>query len=528
VDHHGQGEVRQSRRGAPNPSEKEFIADLEAYIPNVMRATGTPGMGLALARRGEIIWEVGVGYDDLADGTPMLAENTAKVGSFSKLYTAVALMQLVEERVLDLYRPVNEYLSDFRLVNPLGERDITTYDLLTMRAGLGTDALEGGSGTLPRLGDYLSEQLASGRGREYHGRRPRWTAKVGTRYEYSTLGVAIIGYLVEVLNREGLSYAGYIRQRIFEPLGMHSSAFDAPEEDQDILHAVRSRLSQGYARFNDTYVPTPPLRSAASPSASLMTTPGDHLRMLLALLRGGEWGGQRILAAETVAQMLTPQVQTQGVYPELDNWNGLMVQLTNPGRGDYYFGHGGAFPWGWNHDSRAYPGQDLVIVGFTNKWDMIRWLNPPTELAPSLLADYAARRLQGLEGAPQQQPTDWRWMTAYVMGAMLVERCSGMIGESAILTPEQVDAMVAGARTLGIDRRVGMDWDSKGFVDGATDMAQVDMTPDSIRCATISGAMRVPSRELPLIALQFGRRGPLPLPMPYFARPSGPAADADT
>jgi CubicO group peptidase (beta-lactamase class C family) len=497
--------------------DDELIERVRAYVPAVLHVTGTPGVSLALGRGGRVVWEEGFGYADLATRSPMTAESTAKVGSLSKLYTAIAVMQLVERGVLDLYRPVNDYVDAFSVINPLGERHVTIYDLLTFRSGLAIDTYESDSAPPGPLRDYLASQFETSWGREYGGNRARWLAKTGVEYQYSNLGVATLGYLVEATNPDGLTFPAYVRRHILEPLGMASSAFMAAEEDPDCLGEVSSRLSVGYARFDRTYIPTPLVHSAVSPAAGLVTTAGDYVRLLLAFLNDGAG----VVSRETARFMLTPQLQADH-YPELDDsWTGLMFQIANADRPDAFFGHGGSFPLGWYHESRGYPHHDLAIVGLTNKWDLIRWVNPPAELAPSLIAEFAVSLLAAGAGDRVDVAShSWEWKTAYVMGAMLVERCRGLFGIEASWPERAIKTMIAGTRT--IDRGVvGNDWDPDGFSRGVADMMGTEMLPDAIRAFVESPEFAVPSAELPLVALAFGRRGALPMPMPYFARRAG-------
>src|SRR6185295_19108991 len=118
------------------PNEKALIAALKEDIPQILRLVGTPGLNLAIARRGQVIYEDGFGYADLERKIPMTAATVTHSGSMGKTYTATAVMQLVEQGVIGLDDPVNKYLKEFQIRNPLGDREITFRDLLTHRSGL--------------------------------------------------------------------------------------------------------------------------------------------------------------------------------------------------------------------------------------------------------------------------------------------------------------------------------------------------------------------------------------------------------
>src|SRR5271165_723050 len=192
----------------PSASDARLIEALKSYIPHVMREQHTPGLNIALARRGKVIWEEGFGYSDLEKKTPMTEQTVMHSGSMGKTYTATAVMQLVEQGTIGLYDPINKYLKDFKVVNPRGEREITFYDLLTHRSGLGRDAA-GSEFTVPEpLNEYLKARYARKGFPPYKGTAwPVWTAKVGEKFQYSNIGMATLGYLVQVTNPEHLSFS---------------------------------------------------------------------------------------------------------------------------------------------------------------------------------------------------------------------------------------------------------------------------------------------------------------------------------
>jgi CubicO group peptidase (beta-lactamase class C family) len=260
---------------------------LEEYIPEAMTVTGTPGLNVALAVQGKPIWERGFGYADLHRREPMRADTVTRAGSMAKLYTATAVMQLVEERLVGLYDPISRYFNDFDVTNPLGEREVTPYDLLTFRSGLARDTCDASLTRPPPLGQHLAHGYASPVLQEYGKTIPRWSTKVGEAYQYSNFGIATLGYLVEVTNRESLSFSAYVHRRIIDPLGMTSTVLPPSMESLPRGDARLHRLSTGYAKLGNLYVEAPLMESAAFPCSGLLTTPADHLRLLMALLDGG-------------------------------------------------------------------------------------------------------------------------------------------------------------------------------------------------------------------------------------------------
>lgn len=176
-------------------------------------------------------------------------------GSMGKVYTATAVMQLVEQGVMSLDEPINHYLRDFQITNPLGDRGVTLRDLLTHRSGLAGNAA--GSDYLPPkpLAQHVKETYARGTFKEYS--KPLWSAKVGEKPQYSNLGLATLGYLVEVTNPERLTFSQYVQKHIIDPLGMTSTQYPPVQDAEHVRPEIYSAMSKGYARFGPVHLPTP-------------------------------------------------------------------------------------------------------------------------------------------------------------------------------------------------------------------------------------------------------------------------------
>ena len=417
---------------------RELETSLDEMVPAVLRRTGTPGLSAAIWAGGELLTRAW-GLADVARRRPMEPASVFPVGSMSKLYTAVAVLQLVERGAIGLHDPV----EDCR--NPLGARPVTIYDLLTFRSGLATDTPASFAGAPPALEAHVRASLAAPRVREYGGAAPRWTARAGERYQYANLGISTLGLLIE---HQGTPLAEHLRRHVFEPLGMTRTWMD------DWSGAPHPERATGYATFGGRAVPTPDLRSADFPADGVHTTPGEHIRLLRALMDGGG----PILERDTVRLMLTPQVGMDGsdhVWPS-DGWQtGLVAILTDLGGRRRRFGHPGAHPWGWWGTAWAYPALDCAVVVCANGWDMLGWHNPANRDVTAVVADAVATFC----AAPQKGHAErsWEWKRSYAAGALLAERTSGMLGvDGSFSAPApgpgwDADGFAAGLHTGGHD-----------------------------------------------------------------------------
>lgn len=180
----------------------------------------------------------------------------------SKLFTATAVMQLVEQGKLDLDTDVNEYLTEFEIRDTYPGNPVTLRHLLTHTAGFEDPliSLDRGSGDSPGLGEYLAD------------RQPDRVRPPGQVHSYSDYGFDLAGYLVQV--RSGVPFERYVEQQIFVPLGMTNTMF-ATERSYD----------------------------NRAPSIGVVSTASDMSRFMLAHLGNGAVGGDRILKESTAKLM---------------------------------------------------------------------------------------------------------------------------------------------------------------------------------------------------------------------------------
>ena len=209
------------RFASPTRSERvsSLIDAVRAFSLDVLDVAATPGLAVALALNGEMAWEAGFGLADVSRERLMTPDSVSRVGSISKIYTAIAVLQLVEAGVLSLDKPASEYVPELTVHNPHGPGKVRLRDLLTFQSGLNLDTT-GCQFSLPAsLGAYLKDAYAAERRTEYGSVFPTWLAPVGAQYAYSNLGIATLAYVVERTNPEGLRFCEYVQRNIFGRLG---------------------------------------------------------------------------------------------------------------------------------------------------------------------------------------------------------------------------------------------------------------------------------------------------------------------
>src|ERR1044072_7714582 len=203
---------RGARRGATQKGGA--LARLDEFVERHMRETGAPGMTLALADRNGAVRVSTYGFADTKAGTRVAPATLFEVGSISKSFAAVALLQMLDEGRVDLHRPVAEYLPWLKLEQK--HDAMTAHHLLSHTSGLPGVPL-------------LPESVAVG---------PQTVFKPSEKWVYSNIGYLILGLLIETLDRR--PFADALAARVLKPLGMTASA-------PLISHALRPRMAVGYA-----------------------------------------------------------------------------------------------------------------------------------------------------------------------------------------------------------------------------------------------------------------------------------------
>jgi CubicO group peptidase (beta-lactamase class C family) len=312
---------------------------LDSLIARRMADAGIVGLGAALIVDRRVVWMKGYGHADHARARPFTPSTIMNVGSIAKPFTGVAMMRAVQEGKLSLDEDVNRYLP-FRVVNPHhpGEK-ITLRHLATHTSGI-TDRWEvyartyhyGGDSPEP-LGAFLADYFA--RDGKRYARANFIDAKPGARREYSNIGAALAGYIVERAFGEPLNV--YTREHVFAPLGMTGTGWLLSEVDV----ANHSTL---FVSQNGFSIPIPLYGGTTYPDGGVRTSVADLSKFFVALLNGGEYQGARILDARAAAEMQRFQftdANRPDNFPAADGNSGLFWRTKFNGR---RVGHGGNDP----------------------------------------------------------------------------------------------------------------------------------------------------------------------------------------
>ncbi len=270
-------------------------AALEPFIRHERAQKGIPAISVALVDGQHIVWAQGFGMADSAAGVPATAETVYRVGSVSKLFTDIGIMQLVEKGKLDLDAPVERYVPEFHPRNPFGT-PITIRELTSHLAGLTRE---------PPVGNYFDDTEPSLRATVESLDSTTLVYAPRTHTKYSNAGIAVLGYVLE--KTQGESFYPYLKKAVLDPMGLAHSAFQP-------LPALQARLAKAYMwSWDGKRFEAPTFQLGIGPAGSLYTTVEDMGRFMSVLFDGGRSAdGRQIVTTATLDSMWTPQFTPAG------------------------------------------------------------------------------------------------------------------------------------------------------------------------------------------------------------------------
>jgi CubicO group peptidase (beta-lactamase class C family) len=273
---------------------------LDSYIAAYMPAMNAPGMTLGLTDTNRTLRTAGYGFANVDQRVPVSVDHLFEIGSITKSFVALVMLQLREEGKLDLQKPVLEYLPGLPIYAEFGP--ITVHHLLTHTSG---------------LPDNLSVFASDPSARLVQGYKP------GEHFHYCNAGFGILGLLAAKL--DGRPWRKCVEARILEPLEMSSTT-------GVITTASRGRSATGYEPFWDDQ--EYPRQGKLAPAPNLVmddtagciaSTPGDMARYLRMLLNRGQGPKGRIVSAENFALMATPHIKAEEFSPTASYGYGIAV-----------------------------------------------------------------------------------------------------------------------------------------------------------------------------------------------------------
>lgn len=372
----------------PRPPESvERVVEIETYLNDLVTFGTPPGISLVVVKNGKMVYSHGFGLADGPNNVPATPDSVYHWWSMTKIPTAIAIIQLQEQGLLNLDDPVVDYLPFFGVTYPAeSSQPVTIRHLLSHGSGM-PDAIPAIFGWIHHPEDPSVNQtnLIKEKLPDY----TKLTFEPGTDTNYTNIGYMVLGAVIEEVS--GQDYEDYVLQHILQPLSMDHTNFIYTDamlsnaaagshlslEFQALLLPFLLEDSESYIRervngriwFNNLYNDQTPPTGLIGPST-------DVAQLMLAYLNGGEMNGQRILAEESIAMMTYGSHIFRKGVPLLDyalqglGWKtsavqGLGWKISAVDSKRLFVEHSGGGP-GFGCQMRLYPEEGLGIVIMAN------------------------------------------------------------------------------------------------------------------------------------------------------------------
>lgn len=375
-----------AQTSTPGPS-------FDSYVLAAMAEWGLPGVVVIVVRNGDVILSKGYGTRLVGEQRPVDEHTLLHVASHSKAVTAIALAMLVDAGAMSWDDPVRQHILEFAVADSFVTAELTVRDLVSHRGGLPAAAIGG----FRNANGHIDALLQALRSRRPDGFRARQV--------YSQSSIAVAGEVVARVS--GLPWERFVRERLFEPLGMSESytsnpdlaeRFGAPAPDQNIFIPARKRDGQ-IQRGEWSEIGTARLYA---PAGGIVSSGSDMAKWIAFLAQGGEYQNRRLLGEAALVETLRPLIPLD---PALSTFTEPIGPLGIGTLGWNAVAHAGRLayfaPGGWMSSVVAIIPEERLGVGvFTNAYFSERH---PFE---SLFPVYAIA-LQAIDVTQGLAPRDW-------------------------------------------------------------------------------------------------------------------------
>lgn len=334
---------------AQQKDDKQLFSEFDKILSEQYKSNETGATAL-VARNGQIVYKKAFGMANLEYNIPMQVDNIFRIGSITKQFTAVAILQLMEQGKLNLQDVITKFIPDY----PMHGHKITIEHLLTHTSGI--QSLTG----MKDFKQKITLDLKPSESIDYFKNQPMEFAP-GTQYKYNNSGYILLGYIIEKIS--GKTYPQYVEDNFFKPLGMSNSLYGSDSK------IVKNRA--GAYDKDSTGVINAPLMSMTIPysAGSIQSTVEDLFKWHQAV------HSYKLVKKESLEKAFTRYKLTNGAETNYGyGWSLLNIQ------GSPTIEHSGGIN-GFLTQSIYLPKEDVFVAVFTNCN-----CNPPAVIAPKIAA----------------------------------------------------------------------------------------------------------------------------------------------
>ncbi len=364
---------------------QERVMKLDAMLEEAIQKEQVPGLVAMVVKNGQVVYHSAKGFADVESGKKMEKNSIFRIASQTKAITSTAIMILWEEGKFRLDDPISKHIPEFKNPQVLNtfryadttyttkpsSREITIRHLLTHTSGLGYGVIDGDermkmiyhkAGVVDL---FTTEKVTIEESVKRLAKLPLHH-EPGTKYTYSE-GLDVLGYLVEIIS--GKPFDVFLKERIFDPIGMNDTRFYLSDAQAPRLVTVHTRKDNKWASYPVTFYdpdfPKTGAKTFFSGGAGLSSTAEDYAKFLQMYMNGGIYNGKRILSPHTIHTMMQNQVG--------DLWNGDKYHgigfgvVTDKGVASGGMGSKGTFDWGGYFNTQYFADPQTGIIGLIFK-----------------------------------------------------------------------------------------------------------------------------------------------------------------
>ncbi len=371
---------------------EERLMRIDAMLTEAVAQNQIPGAVALVARNGKIVYHKAFGMADNEAGRSLQRDDIFRIASQTKAITSTAVMMLWEEGKFALDDPISLYIPEFE--NPVifesfieadssftgrpATKSITIRHLLTHTSGIGYGMIDDDNfRKIYQKAGIIDAFTTEDRSIEENIKRLARLPlhhEPGEKYTYSE-GLDVLGYFIEIVS--GIPFDSFLKERIFDPLGMEDTYFYLPDSKADRLVPVQNRAAGVWTKFaaNEYYDPDYPIKGARtffSGGGGLSSTAADYARFLQMYLNQGVYNGVRLLSRTTIQTMMSNQVGD--LLGDSGNDYGLafgILDETGAARGGR--GSLGTFDWGGYFNTQYFADPVEQTIGILMKQTQDAW-----------------------------------------------------------------------------------------------------------------------------------------------------------
>lgn len=446
------------------------FAALEQFIQEKMAETQLPAVSIALVERGETIYQRGFGFRDSARGLAATPRTLYGIGSVTKSFTCLSIMQLQEQGKLSVDDRVDRYLP--LEVRPFGQ-PILLRHFMTHSSGI--PALAYAEAVIRHAAGAADKWLPMASYDDMltfvNGAQDWVQARPGERWFYLNEGYILLGAIIEKVS--GQPYVEYVQEHILDPLGMTRSVFRKEQVDGDADAAVPYVITK-----DKTQVPSHYLYGRLSSDGGMISSVEDMARYVAMYLAGGRGPRGRVISPESLRAMTTPYVAlVPEVYPASERIPagraGYGLEIFPNFYGHTVIRHGGAVLVSTAHLAFI-PEREIGVIVLANGsgYPMAHFAQAALAVMlgedPSILPGVAVERaLESLTGRYETYQGTYGATIKRSGDFLMLEMKDKLLGQTLPLVPESLDPGRPQFFTLALGRRISVEFEVR---DGGIDL----------------------------------------------------------